>query len=368
MSHECHIVQIEDMKGGCRCDHSPRAHKIGAGHLAEGIFIIVAVVLLVFWRETSAIKNLAITFVAIVFEALPFMLLGSFAGGLVEAYISRERMTQVIPTGKRGVFIAAGLGFVFPICECAVVPIIRRLLGKGMSPSAAIAYLLAGPIANPIVLLSTATAYNFQWSPAFIRIILGYVIAVSTGLLLLRMFGAKLHSTMLRDNCSEDGKTPLCSCGEEHSCEMTHELHRREGGTRLWEALAHGASDFLDTGRFLIVGAFVAATVQTVFSREMLSVLADYPVIGIGSAMAMAVVLNLCSDADAFVAASFRSTWSFASQMAFMLLGPMLDIKLVFMYRSVFRSRFIMVLASTIIVLVFLAAFAIHNLFGDGWL
>ena len=108
MSHECHIAQIEDMKGGCCCDHSPWAHKIGAGHLAEGIFIIVAVGLLVFGRETSAIKNLAVTFVAIVFEALPLMLLGSFAGGLVEAYISQERMTRVIPTAKRGVFIAAG--------------------------------------------------------------------------------------------------------------------------------------------------------------------------------------------------------------------------------------------------------------------
>jgi uncharacterized protein len=365
MNYEYHTHQNGDPQVPVCCGiDSRQSNKLGAGTLAEGIFVACALIALVFCRDNSLFRTLAITFAAIVLEALPFMLIGSLAGGFVEVFVSQERMSKIIPWGKRGVFLAAGLGLVFPVCECAIVPIVRRLLGKGVSPAAAVAYLLAGPIANPIVFLSTGAAYSFQWSAACIRLICGYAIAASAGLLLQRFFGAGFRNKMLRENCLQEREATSCACngGHTHSADQEQPMIGR--GQRIWDAVAHGTDDFLDTGRFLVMGAFVAAMTQVLLPREFLAALAGSPVSAIISAMTMAVGLNLCSEADAFVAVSMRSMWPFAAQMAFMLLGPMLDIKLLFMYRTVFRKRFIVVLAVTVLALVLLTALGIHFLFG----
>jgi uncharacterized membrane protein YraQ (UPF0718 family) len=345
------------------CADSPQGKRPGVGTLAEGIFFACAVAALLLWREAPLFRTLAVTFTAIVLEALPFMLAGSLAGGLIETFITEERMSRLMPTGRRGVFLAASLGLVLPVCECAVVPIVRRLLGKGVSPAAAVAYLLAGPIANPLVFLSTGTAYSFHWSTALARLALGYAIGVSTGLFLQRMFGPGFRDAMLRESCPAKDEAPSCACKEGHLHGPGCEPPVTGGVPRVWSALVHGSEDFLDTCRFLVLGALAAAVAQTMVPRELLAALAGSPVLAIVSAMAMAVGLNLCSEADAFVAASMRSMWPFAAQMTFMLLGPMLDMKLLFMYRAVFRGRFIAVLAGTVAVSVFLAALGIHLLF-----
>ncbi len=361
MSGDRHHHRTED---SVCCSGSRRATWPGAGTAAEGVFVVCALAALLLWRKDSLFRTLSVTFSAIVLEALPFMLLGSLAGGLVEVFVSRERMTKLIPVGKRGVFCAAGLGLVFPICECAVVPVVRRLIGKGVSPAAALAYLLSGPIANPIVFLSTGTAYSFQWSTALIRVACGYGLGVSISLLLQWLFQEKFAKIMLRENTLEEEGAASCGCGSDHGPHgSVHGTDPKAQKSPVWDALAHGADDFLDAGRFLVMGAFAAALIHTVLPRGLLAGLTGSPVLSIVSAMAMAVGLNLCSEADAFVAASMRYVWPFAAQMAFMLLGPMLDIKLLFMYRGLFRGRFVAVLATIVAVFVFLVAFDMHFFF-----
>ena len=92
--------------------------------------------------------------------------------------------------------------------------------------------------------------------------------------------------------------------------------------------MAHAASDFLEVAGFLVIGAFVAALVQSGIDRNYFLFLGEDSVLAVAAMMVLAVILNLCSAADAFVAASFRLTIPMSAQMAFMVLGPMLDLKL----------------------------------------
>ena len=111
-------------------------------------------------------------------------------------------------------------------------------------------------------------------------------------------------------------------------------------------ALSHAAEDFFDIVRFLVIGAFIAALLQTLVPRQIFAAAVSPPVFSILLMMIMAVVLNLCSEADAFVAASFRSSpVPLSAQLGFMILGPMLDLKLILMYLNVFRIRAIAALA-----------------------
>ncbi len=132
----------------------------------ETAFLVSALTLLYFKNLTvlgGVEHDLSISFVAIMAEAMPFMLIGSLVGGLIEAFVSRDLVSRAL-TGRKhtAIFIAAGLGLIFPICDCAIVPVVRRLLRKGVPLSAGIAFLLAGPIVNPIVAGSTWVAYGFH--------------------------------------------------------------------------------------------------------------------------------------------------------------------------------------------------------------
>jgi uncharacterized protein len=142
------------------------------------LFVVFAYGILAYAPDSTSIQTLSIVFASIMLEAIPLMLFGALVGGLIEAFVSRERMTSLLPKhGPTTVLLAAGMGVLFPVCECAVVPVVRRLLGKGLPAYAAIAYLLGGPIVNPIVAVSTALAYKFDWRVAGLRLVLGYLIA-----------------------------------------------------------------------------------------------------------------------------------------------------------------------------------------------
>ena len=320
--------------------------------LLEAVFIVFAYALLVFWSRSPWGRTLSITFVAIIFEALPFMLVGSLVGGLIEVFVSQKRIVSILPKGKnRAVFIAAGMGAVFPVCECAIVPVIRRLLSKGISPSAAIAFLLSGPIVNPIVFASTAVAYRLDWRVAIIRLGAGYLIAVLVGLGL--GFFLKSEDAVLKDQ----GHTLANQSGADHETTLYF-------GNRLWirltDALHHAAVDFFDMGRFLIMGAFVAATIQSVVDRSILFTFAENPLLAIAVMMVLAIVLNLCSESDAFVASTFRFSVPLSGQMAFMVLGPMFDLKLLFMYLGVFGKKAIIYLVLSVLISVFVAMVLIN--------
>lgn len=372
--------------------------KLDAGLLAKILFLLLALGLLLAAPRADGIRSLSLIFSSIVLEAVPFMLVGALAGGLIESFVSRERMTALLP--KRGwitVFIAAGMGLIFPVCECAVVPVVRRLARKGLPASAAIAYLLGGPIFNPIVAASTALAYKFDWSVVALRMFFGYAIAVTVGLLMDWIFAGE---SVFADNL-HDAPAPPCSCGCGHThehghahshapapehahahqhaetapcgCDHAHDhghAHAPAGGEidsfrgKLVSAFRHAADDFLGVGHFLIIGAFIAALAQTYVNRSIFLSLSSYPVVPLLMMMALAILLNLCSEADAFIAASFRTLMPQSAQLAFLLTGPMFDLKLLLMYQSVFRRRAIAVLSGLILFTVLCASLAIEGMEG----
>ena len=328
-----------------------------AGLFSMALFVIVAYGILGIRSGAVSVRTLSLVFASIVLEAMPFMLFGAFVGGLIEAFVSRERMTALLP--KRGwqtVLVAAGMGVLFPVCECAVVPVVRRLARKGLPPSAAIAYLLGGPIVNPIVAASTALAYKSDWRIVGLRMGLGYLIAVGVALAMGRLFRGKA----ILDKAVFAGREHDHACG----CGHDHGHARATFRTKLAAAFRHGADDFVAVGHFLVIGAFIAALAQTYIDRKVFLAVATHPVVPSVAMMLLAILLNLCSEADAFIAASFRGLMPVSAQMAFMLIGPMFDLKLLLMYQGVFRKRAVVALAGLIFAAVFVAAFGLE--FADG--
>lgn len=316
---------------------APKASEWGLSFRAA--FLLLALVFLTLFHQEAWWKTFALIFVGIVLEALPFMLLGSMVSGFVEVFTTKERLAAILP--RRRVlltFLAAGMGVVFPVCECAVIPVVRRFLRKGVPLSAAVAYLLAGPIFNPIVGASTAVAYssNAGWQVlgiVGIRLLTGFLIASSVGLIMGMLFpgrSALLAEAVSNSPGNHDHHDP--------------EARLRWGGKSI-AALNHGVDDFLDITQYLILGAFIAGLLQTLVNREAFLALSGSPLAGLPLMMLLAFVLNLCSEADAFIAASFRGALPLSAQMAFMVLGPMLDLKLVMMYLTVFRKKTIVTLS-----------------------
>ncbi len=307
-------------------------------------FLVVAVGYVLLAPNRAQLQTVSIMFVSIVLEAIPFMLLGALVGGFIEVFVPRKWVARALPKRRWLMVLAAGLlGILFPVCECAVIPVVRRLLRKGVPLGAAVAYLLAAPIVNPVVTLSTATAYSFAWPVVLGRMAFGYAIAVTIGLAMEQIFRR-----------GEGALVPGIEAPEEDCC--THGATPATLRTKIGAALGHAADEFLDIGRYLVMGAFLAGLLQTIVPRQGFTLLADTPFLAILAMMGLAVVLNLCSESDAFVAASFRGAGlPLSAQMAFMVLGPMFDIKLLAMYHGVFRRKAILVLTGLILSLVFMA-------------
>ena len=226
----------------------------------------------------------------------------------------------------------------------------EKFIQKGMPLGSAVAFLLGGPIVNPLVFGSTFTAYSFSLETAFLRTFSGAGIAIAVGLF--------IDSVLTAPQALVPGNTaPACGCGHagcSHGAPATL-------AEKLKATLTHGAADFYDIGRYLIMGAFIAAALQTLVSRQIFLSVADTPFLSIAAMMRLAVVLNLCSEADAFISASFQPIGiPFSAQMAFMVLGPMLDIKLILMYLGLFTRKMILTLIFGITLTVFLAMAALE--------
>ncbi len=347
----------------------------------ESLFVIGTIIFFIVAGRTDSVRNLSLIFASIVLEAIPFMLLGAVVGGLLESFVSRERITSLLPRKRwQTVLVAAGLGMIFPVCECAIVPVVRRLSRKGLPMAAAVAYLLGGPIANPIVGVSTAVAYKLDFRMAAIRMILGYAIAVGIGLLMDRIFARR---RALLDNIADAGDDcPICRNGDDHDHKGEHDHdcghgHHHEHGSecscghshapagsgfraKMIAAMHHAADDFIGVGHYLVIGAFIAAISQTYIDRSFFAQLAGMPVVAILVMMVLAILLNLCSEADAFIASSFRTIMPPSAQLAFMLIGPMFDLKLLLMYQTLFTRRAIVTLAALIFATVAVVSILVH--------
>lgn len=292
------------------------------------IAAVIVVAIAVGWslsiKTSVQAQTFVVIFVSIVIQAFPFLLLGVVLSVLVRRYMSENVIAKVasLPAPLR--YVAAALsGLAIPGCECGSVPVARSLANKGLQPGAAVTHMLAAPILNPLVLAATFVAFRgsaYQWQMTLARAGFGFVIAITTGVLVQRL--------------SPDGLKPY-----DPSCEID-DPHNHGGRGMFLEV----GSDVLELAKFLVLGAAVAALLQTVLPKGFLMGLGANIVIGTLAMMVLAVVLSLCSSSDAFVAASLRQ-FNPASQLAFLVLGPMVDLKLVPLYTSAFNRRTVTVIA-----------------------
>jgi uncharacterized protein len=284
-------------------------------------------------------QTFALIFASIVIEALPFVLLGALVSAVIEVFVPDRTFARIarLPVGLQLPAAALG-GLAFPVCECGSVPVARRLISRGMAPGAGIAFMLAAPVLNPVVLASTFVAYRGRGIALQMvagRAALGLVLAVVAGWAL----GGG-------DEVLRDETTP----------------HVHEGGRKRDLVVDHLAHDFFFMGRFVVFGAALAAALQTVIPQSVVGGVARTPVVGALALMGIAFVLSLCSEADAFVAVSF-TPFPLGAQLAFLVFGPVVDAKLAFLYGATFRKRFV-----TRLVIVAIPIVLAGSLWFEAWL
>lgn len=281
----------------------------------------------------SSFLQLNSIFISILIEAIPFILIGVILSGIIQMFVSEEMIARIMPKNRfLAVLFGALAGILFPACECGIIPITRRLLLKGVPLHAGVAFMLTAPIINPIVLFSTYIAFGNRWSVVFYRGGLALAVSVIIGIILSYQF---------KDNQLLKPDEP----GHRHN--HHHTLLQKLGGT-----LRHAIDEFFSVGKYLIIGAFIAAAMQTYVKTSTLLAIGQNDVSSSLVMMGLAFVLSLCSEVDAFIASSFSSTFSLGSLIAFLVFGAMVDIKNLLMMLAAFKKRFVFLLITYIVVIV----------------
>ena len=277
-------------------------------------------------RSPQAVVNVFSTrFLGIFIEAVPFLLLGTLTSGLIDAFIQPQDIVRYMPKNRvLSTIGGAFLGIVFPVCECGVVPVVRRLFKKGLPVSVGITFLLAAPFMNPIVFASTFIAFGF--GTVFIaRFVITAVVAIGTGLVFA--LNAKPDEVLL----------PI-SIGHDHDL-GTSPASRPTLKVGFSRALSVASSEFFEMGRFLVMGCLLAAAMQTLVNQSQLQAIGQGALLSVLAMQAFAFILSVCSTVDAFLALAFVNTFSIGSIVAFLSFGPMVDIKSTMMFLGVFKRR-----------------------------
>jgi uncharacterized membrane protein YraQ (UPF0718 family) len=298
-------------------------------------------------------QSVKTVFVSIFLEALPFILLGVVVSSALHLFMSDNVLRRIIPNHPiPGVLLACLLGVILPVCECGMIPIVRSLIRKGMPAYLGITYILAAPILNPVTYAATYLAFRTQHEMAFYRMGLAFAVAAAVGWILY--FFLK--------------KDPLKSASPSHSHSHSHSHHDHDhghshshehhhhGGNKMLQLFTHASDEFFEMGKYLMLGAFLTAVIQTFVSRAELVSMGGGAIGSHLLMMGFAYVISLCSTSDAFVAASFSGTFSKGPLLSFLVLGPMLDFKNTLMMLAVFRTRFVVKLSVLIVVLVLAAS------------
>ncbi|HFI0055067.1 TPA: permease [Streptococcus suis] len=272
----------------------------------------------------SSVLQVGAIFLSIIIEALPFVLMGAIISGLIEVFVRPDKLVKFLPKNTfLAILFGSFLGFIFPSCECGIVPIVNRLLEKKLPSYTALPFLVTAPLINPIVLFATYTAFGNSWTVALYRVIGSMLVALVLGLVL----GFLVKEPITKNH-------------------VTHSHQQDASDKSVWQkighALIHAIDEFFDTGRYLVFGALFASLVQVYVPTTFLTSIGHSPLSAILLMMVLAFLLSLCSEADAFIGASFLSSFGLAPVIAFLVIGPMVDVKNLLMMKRYFTGRFIL--------------------------
>ena len=276
-------------------------------------------------------------FQGLLIEALPFLFIGVLIAGLARWIAPGGRWLQRLPDQPiLAPLSGAALGFALPACECGNVPVARRLLAGGASMGSALGFLFAAPVLNPIVLASTWAAFPDQpWLIAARPLGALLVAVVLSGVLQRLPEGQLLERSLLAERRLSQPLAEASLLERKSGVLGTPPPPRAEPSRpSLRTVLEHSTREFLNLAVLLILGSLIAATVQTLLPRSWLLAVGGAPTLSILSLMLMAVVISVCSSVDAFLALGFAAQITPGALLAFLVLGPVVDLKFCLLYTS----------------------------------
>lgn len=340
------------------------------------------------------VSNALTLFFSLLVEAMPFLLLGILLSSALLLFVDERRLVAAMPRNPvLGALAGSLFGFLFPVCECGNVPVARRLITQGAPASVAVGFLLAAPTVNPVVVWATWTAFRDQPELVFLRMGFSILIATIVGWVfstqkdmrpLLQPSVAALmpdSEAPRRSNGSSSSSSPpsaLLQSGTfllgqgsapqrmDYSMALSTAANPallRPLPERFQLMVENMVQELRELGGMLVIGSAIAAIVQVGVPREVILSLGQGPVTSIVTMMVLAWVVSICSTVDAFFALSFASTFTGGSLLAFMVFGPMIDVKNIGLLLSVFRWRAIVYLFALAAQLTFLLTLLINLYF-----
>lgn len=299
------------------------------------------------------VGDASLILLSLLVQGIPFLLVGALVAGGITAWMPMTPLIRGWPKHPAlSAFCGACFALSLPACDCAVVPVVRRLVRKGAPLSASVAYLLAAPSLNPICLVSTWFAFRLgsPWHLLAWRAGGSLFLAVAVGMIASR-FSPRfiLKGEVLLSSTAEAEAMPWMQFKPmpgliQHRCAT---------------ALAVGLNDFLSVSTLYVLGALSSALLQTFL--PMGKMLATRGALGVPMALLLAFLLSLCSSADAFVVNAFGAL-GLAGQLAFLWLGPIYNLRVLFLYRSLFHYRAIFSLGLILVLLIGGLAFVVSEL------
>src|SRR5215217_1304573 len=316
-------------------------------------FVLAAAFLL--WLKTVEMDGLGLSLpselqdfttlaLSIVVEALPFVILGALVSVIVRLFAPTQRILRLLPKRPLHRRLSISLfGTFMPVCECGNVPVARGLVIRGLSVAESTTFLLAAPIINPVTLLATSQAFRLDPSIVWIRMAGGLLIANLVGGLIA------LYKDQM-ELVSKGFYNTLCQVGtadELHHHDQYHEHHddhdHDHASNRWWDRWQEGIVIFRDEVslmlKVLCLGALIAGATQVFVPRDVLTSLGSDPFLSILAMIALAFIISICANVDAFFALAYSNTFTVGSIVAFLVFGPMIDIKMLTMMRTTYKAR-----------------------------
>ena len=331
----------------------------------------------------NQLYNAYTLFLSLLVEAMPFLLLGVLFSSALLLFIDERKLVAIAPRNPLlGSFVGSCIGFLFPVCECGNVPVARRLLMQGVPTSVAIGFLLAAPTINPVVIWSTWVAFGGQPEIVILRVIFSLTVATFIACVfgiqkdpeaLLQEKLARRLRFLVKNNSEslsaeveskeQEKLPPLLQSGTflidksgqplalENlpplgvlSAEKTSNKEDKTLPPKLRLFLDNMVQELRELGAMLVIGSAIAASIQVFVPREIVLSLGQGPVTSIVAMMLLAALVSICSTVDAFFALSFASFFTTSSLLAFLVFGPMIDLKAMGLMLTIFRPRIVIYL------------------------
>ena len=334
------------------------------------------------------IHNAFTLFLSLLVEAMPFLLIGVLLSSSLLFLIDERKLITKLPKNPLlGAVVGSCIGFLFPVCECGNVPVARRLLLKGVSPSMAISFLLAAPTINPVVIWSTWIAFGEQPMIVWLRVLFSLLIAIVIGFIFSKQTNSQplLQPTLVKrlttwqSNYTQNEVnleqkpekiSPLLQSGtfilnQGQILPMDASLSEKSLSfsspssklSKFYSFSENVVLELRELGGMLILGSAIAAIIQVFVPREFVLSLGQNAITSILAMMLLSAIVSICSTVDSFFALSFAATFTSSSLLAFLVFGPMIDIKGIGLMLSVFKPRIIIYIFAVAAQLTFILTF-----------